>query len=180
MSWQDTFKRRWKAITSTLSIGALFIYLSGIFSDQPNIVVSSDLTLIPVSAQEYRPAQTYSTEFTVPPDTYRITISSNFVTDGASIPAIMVPELGVSPWSGVIIRAALVHDALYATELLPRSKADKALRSISLQDGLVPKKAEAVHRAVADWGGEVWAKHTPKSIAAARELVELKLLTNAP
>lgn len=178
MSWRDTCKRRWKMATSVLLGMVSGIYFWGVFSSQPDVPVTSTLSLVPVSAQEYRPAQDFTTEFTVSSNTYSITISSNFVTDGASIPSVLVPLLGVSPWSGIIIRAALVHDALYATEYLPRSKADDALLEISREDGMVEKKALAVHRAVSDCGSEVWAKHTSNSIAVARQHVVLRLISH--
>jgi hypothetical protein len=66
--------------------------------------------------------------------------------------------------------AALVHDALYAAELLPRKECDTEFQRLLLMSGVRPRKAYYYYTAVRAFGWAVWARHTQANIAEARKL----------
>ena len=103
-----------------------------------------------------------------------ISIRHGFRTDGASIPQSMRRYIG-HPFDYVRLIAALVHDAIYATHLLPRIVADwiyfVALRRCSH----MPRAyAFAEFLALRGGGKAAWNEKTPQSIAEARKLVSVK------
>ena len=97
-----------------------------------------------------------------------LTIRKGFRTDGGSIPKLF--QNIISPL-GVYLVAFLVHDALYATEYLPRSEADWILLEILQELGATWWRRNEVWSAVRIGGGFVWEDHTPETIAAARQMV---------
>ena len=103
-----------------------------------------------------------------------ISIRSGFRTDGASIPQSMRRYIG-HPFDHVRLIAALVHDAIYATHLLPRILADwiyfVALRRCSR----MPRAyAFAEFLALRGGGKAAWNEKPPQSIAEARKLVSCR------
>ena len=103
-----------------------------------------------------------------------ISIRSGFRTDGASIPQSMRQYIG-HPFDHVRLIAALVHDAIYATHLLPRILADwiyfVALRRCSR----MPRAyAFAEFLALRGGGKAAWNEKPPQSIAEARKLVSCR------
>ena len=103
-----------------------------------------------------------------------ISIRHGFRTDGASIPQSMRRYIG-HPFDYVRLIAALVHDAIYATHLLPRILADwiyfVALRRCSR----MPRAyAFAEFLALRGGGKAAWNEKTPQSIAEARKLVSCR------
>ena len=80
----------------------------------------------------------------------QLTIKTGYAWDGPSGPVAATPDL---------MRASLVHDALYQMmrlSLLPPSEwkdfADKLLREICLQDGMVHFRAQYIYMAVQHFG----------------------------
>jgi hypothetical protein len=162
--------RLWrKAVIGAL--GGVGIYLAAILAHQPDVSLSDGPMIQAVGLSEYRLAQDYRTAFTVAGKRYGIEIKAGFVYDGASIPAALRYPLGLDPLSGCLMRGALVHDALYGSELLPRDVADTALLVIAQEDGTEGRKARAIYRAVHDAGAIVWSRHTPESVEQARAMV---------
>ena len=95
-------------------------------------------------------------------------IKAGFVFDGASIPRWLWSVIG-SPFDPNWIAAALIHDALYAAELLSRKLCDKELLwAMRLTSKIGRDNARRFFVAVDTFGGWVWRRHTPKSIMDAR------------
>ena len=105
---------------------------------------------------------------------YIVEVGAGFVFDGASEPRAAWTELGLTPFSGVSLRASLTHDALYCSQWLPRTVADGIFREILLADGVQKDKAETMFRAVSDFGEVVWAKHSGTDVEVARIKVSVK------
>ena len=85
-----------------------------------------------------------------------ISIRSGFRTDGASIPVPLRRFIG-NPFDTVRLIAAVLHDALYLSHLLPRIVADFIY-----------------YLALRARGKEAWQEKTPESIAEARKLVRCR------
>lgn len=101
-------------------------------------------------------------------------------TDGAST-GFASHISGYEHFRGDTFPAAFAHDQLYATELVDRETADGILRDLLIANGVSPERAEVYFAAVRMFGGDVWAKHTPESIAQARQFVSiLPLVSPAP
>lgn len=107
---------------------------------------------------------------------FLITIDSGFYWDGASIPRFAWTIVG-SPFTGYYTVAALVHDALYGSEIIPRSECDRVFNEI-MEDWNVPiVKRQTMYRAVRWFGNGVWSKHTQELVEGIRkhiEFIELK------
>lgn len=108
---------------------------------------------------------------------YTLRVAPPFTTDGGSVPRAFWRVCG-HPF-GRQLMAYLVHDALYATELVPRKNADAILYDMMRADGATMIQCGAEYTAVRTFGGAVWEKHTRKSIRLARELVTLDLRKEA-
>lgn len=158
----------WTPIFGTL--GAIGIYLAAMWHNQIGWVTTGGPVLTPASATEYRVVQDY----TATVSGVTVAIKAGFTYDGASIPRAAWSALGLEPFSGCLCRGALLHDALYAAELLPRETADAILHAAILADGCEPHKAQAIYRAVSDCGVIVWSRHTAESVVAARGLVSIR------
>jgi hypothetical protein len=96
-----------------------------------------------------------------------------FWTDGVSVPQLMWSFIGITPFSMPEFAWALPHDLLYASELMPREECDEMLYVWSEAVGNSWLKRASVYRAVRNFGGFVWSKHTKESIEAARQVVQL-------
>ena len=102
------------------------------------------------------------------------TLRPGLRTDGASIPRAFWRVLGC-PLRDRHAPAAVLHDALYATELLPRDRAD-ALFLEALQDIGVPAwRSRTLWAGVRAGGAMVWSGHIPEQVRSAREYLEVRL-----
>lgn len=102
---------------------------------------------------------------------FYLTVHPGFKTDGGSIPDIfqnIIAPLGKN------LLAFLVHDALYATEYCTRAQADWILLELCEYLGASWPRRNAIYLSVRAGGWPVWGKHTKKSIATARALIEFK------
>ena len=98
-------------------------------------------------------------------------VKAGFVTDCASIPRIA--RIFYTPTNPKFRAAAIGHDALYASEILPRDEADNALRSwMKLQHNNAIRRG-LFYAAVRAGGGFVWGGHSKASIAKARAFVDI-------
>ena len=118
----------------------------------------------------YRLAETYRAR--LPVDGRMLIIGARYETDGASIPRILWRL--AHPFQPRYVAAALVHDALYGAELLPRHRADEIFRRLLREDNVPRWKARAMWLAVRSFGWLVWRGHTPASIRKAGRLVNLQ------
>ena len=93
-------------------------------------------------------------------------------SDGASIPRILWPFVGPR-FAATTFPAAFCHDMLYMAELVTRSQADREFMRLLLMFGVSGIKARLYWLAVRGFGGFVWARHTPDTIAEAQMFAEL-------
>lgn len=168
----STWQKYRKAIIGSLA--GIGVWIAAILAFQPAVSPPA-IPLWHSGINEWIVTNNYQTTETVSGMTYTVTIKEGFETDGASIPDLLVAPLGLSRDAASIIRGALIHDAIYASELLDRQTADSILYAACLKDGMDPDKAVAVWRAVHEWGFVVWDRHTPESIAMARSMVSISV-----
>ena len=133
--------------------------------------------------------------FIIPDFDIKITLKKGFRSDGASLPRSLWRCIG-HPFFHSYLLAALLHDALYQTELLPRRLADMIFRRFMAQLardenrrcwlaattklGKARTWIKGRWRLARPWimwvgvrlgGGFVWRVHTAAGKAASRELV---------
>ena len=90
---------------------------------------------------------------------YEITVMKSFTTDGASIPRIFWSILG-SPFYGVLLYAAIIHDGLYTAMVLERRECDRILKKISLDLSMNVIQAYTIWAGVRIGGWLHWKKDT--------------------
>jgi hypothetical protein len=86
----------------------------------------------------------------------RIIVPNGFVTDFAS-----VPRVPVAYWlfGGEANAAAVIHDYLYTTGILPKSVADSVFYEAMRASGIGLLRARFMYWGVAYGGGVAWAAH---------------------
>jgi hypothetical protein len=97
-----------------------------------------------------------------------ITLKKGFWTDGASIPRFAWRLVG-HPFSMPVLPCALIHDALYAGELVERSKADMIFLELMKKAKVSRIKRNIIYVAVRLGGGIPWARHKIDGILEARK-----------
>jgi hypothetical protein len=103
-----------------------------------------------------------------------ISIRAGFRTDGASIPVPMRRFIG-NPFDTVRLIAAVLHDALYLSHLLPRIVADFIYYLALRQCSHMPRAyAFAEFLALRGGGKAAWNEKTPSDIAEGRRLVRVR------
>ena len=93
----------------------------------------------------------------------RITVKDGFYTDGASIPRAVWAVVG-HPFEDYL-GPAVIHDALYASQIFPRKVADQALRDLCKVLPVSAWKRRALYSAVRLFGGFAWRNKTEADIA---------------
>lgn len=96
-----------------------------------------------------------------------LVVLEGFASDGASIPRLLWPLVGPR-YAPRTFPAAFAHDALYASELLPRRQADDEFRLLLVLTGVSRFAARAYWCGVRAFGWAVWRRHTLTSVTAAR------------
>ena len=104
---------------------------------------------------------------------YRITVKKGFDFDGASIPQALWSVYG-NPLSGKFRIAALVHDALYASEKLPRELADDIFLDLMKQHEVGYMKRQTMYYAVRSAGWYVWRRNTKEEIEKYKEFINVE------
>lgn len=99
-------------------------------------------------------------------------IDQGFTTDGASIPRVAWGLVG-HPFDERYIRAALLHDALYAAEIMARRDADEEFRAALERDGVGLVRRNLFFFSVRCGGSAVWARHRRGLVEAARRVVRI-------
>lgn len=103
-----------------------------------------------------------------------ISIRSGFRTDGASIPVPLRRFIG-NPFDTVRLIAAVCHDAIYATHIVPRIVADIIYYLALRQCSHMPRAyAFAEYLALRAGGKAAWNEKTPESIAENRKFVRMR------
>ena len=103
-----------------------------------------------------------------------ISIRSGLRTDGASIPVPMRRFIG-NPFDTVRLIAAVLHDALYLSHLLPRIVADLIYYLALRECSHMPRAyAFAEYLALRARGKDAWNEKTPESIAENRKFVRMR------
>ena len=123
-------------------------------------------------------AQTYKlkSSLTFENDWIKVTIKSGLMTDGASIPRAFWSIIGC-PLMGKYVGSALVHDALYDSQLTTREEADKLFIEMLADNGVGTVKRKLMYWAVRTGGGSFWNNkeiHTPEHLEEMRQFVTVK------
>jgi hypothetical protein len=98
-------------------------------------------------------------DFSYEDDSIQVTIKSNFITDGASIPKIFWSIVG-NPLENDLLKPAIIHDGLYTLMQLKRLECDKLLKEMMLFNGTSKAKTYFIYYAVRFFGGSHWKKDT--------------------
>jgi hypothetical protein len=102
-------------------------------------------------------------------------VTSGFVSDGASIPRFLwsLPFAGPR-YHPKTFASAFVHDALYASELLPRKECDLEFKRLLIMAGAGFTRSRTYYLSVRSFGWAVWMGHSKGSVAEARGFVSLR------
>lgn len=87
-----------------------------------------------------------------------VQVNPKFDFDAISIPKVMW-SLVDSPFTGKAVRAAVLHDALYASEWFARDVCDKLFLEAMESDGVSWIKRNLMYYAVRAFGWTVWKGH---------------------
>jgi hypothetical protein len=98
-------------------------------------------------------------DFSYEDEYIKITIKSNFITDGASIPKLFWSIIG-NPLENDLLKPAIIHDGLYTLMQLKRLECDKLLKEMLLFNGTSKMKAYLIYYIVRLFGGSHWKKDT--------------------
>ena len=104
---------------------------------------------------------------------YSITVKKGFDFDGASIPQALWSVYG-NPLSGKFRIAALVHDALYASEKLSRKLADDIFLDLMKQHKVGYIKRQTMYYAVRSVGWYVWRGHTKEEVEKYKGFIDVE------
>lgn len=167
MSIKDHLKAFWRRYFGGGLVG---LAIAAIWAVQPNVPVVSSPVVRWVDNLNIELVN----DFVITTRQYIITEKAGYRSDGASEPRATWTALGMQPFSGASIEASLAHDGLYQGELLPRAECDLVFRELLFKAGVESNKCEIMYQAVDRAGKVVWGKHTPSSIAAARQLVSVR------
>lgn len=99
---------------------------------------------------------------------WRLTVKPEFTTDGGSI-----PRLARRLWTpiGPYLVAYIVHDYLYAAELVDRSEADYILLELLESLGACWVDRNAQYAGVRAGGRAVWLEHNKEEVQELKEAV---------
>ena len=104
---------------------------------------------------------------------YRIIVKKGFDFDGASIPRALWGLYG-NPLSGKFRIAALVHDALYASQKVPRELADDIFLYLMKQHRVGHMKRQTMYYAVRSVGWHVWKGHEETEVKKYKEFINVE------
>jgi len=102
---------------------------------------------------------------------YHINVYGGWVTDGASVPKLF--QNIFSSYGENTIFGAIIHDALYMSEALPRDVCDTIFLEILELKGVSLLKRRAMYRAVRIFGGFVWKKHNKNDVSKAKQFINV-------
>ena len=108
---------------------------------------------------------------------YKITVKKGFDFNGASIPQALWSVYG-NPLSGKFRIAALVHDALYASQKLPREVADAIFLDLMKQHEVGYMKRQTMYYAVRSAGWYVLRRNTKEEIETYKEFINVEKINS--
>ena len=108
---------------------------------------------------------------------YRITVKKGFDSDGASIPQVLWSVYG-NPLSGKFRIAALVHDALYASQIVSRELSDKIFLDLMKQHKVGHPKRQSMYYAVRSAGWYSWKQLTKEEIETYKEFINVEKINS--
>ena len=108
---------------------------------------------------------------------YKIIVKKGFDFDGASIPQALWSVYG-NPLSGKFRIAALVHDALYVSQKLPRELADAIFLDLMKQHEVGYMKRQTMYYAVRSAGWYVWRRNTKEEIETYKEFINVEKINS--
>ncbi len=104
---------------------------------------------------------------------YRIRVKKGFDFDGASIPQALWSVYG-NPLSGKFRIAALVHDALYASQIVSRELSDKLFLDLMKQHEVGYVKRKTMYYAVQTAGLYSWKQPTKVELEKYKEFIDVE------
>ena len=104
---------------------------------------------------------------------YKITVKNGFDFNGASIPQSLWSVYG-NPLSGKFRIAALVHDALYASQKVSRELADAIFLDLMKQHEVGYLKRQTMYYAVRSAGWYSWKQLTKEEIETYKEFINVE------
>ena len=88
---------------------------------------------------------------------YKLTIKKGFIWDGGTIPRVCWSAMGITPHGTIECEVAfLVHDVLYATQLLPQYVCDEILCDLILAYGGTDIMVQPIFGAVQAFGKPIY------------------------
>jgi hypothetical protein len=166
MRFKDHLRAFWRRYCGG---GILGIVLAAIVAVQPDVPVLQSPVVKWHSNTDIELFQPYAVTTTAG----IVTMDTGFRSDGASEPPAAWTALGLHPFSGATIRAALTHDAMTRAELRDAETCNRVFYEILMQDGVEPNKALCMHEAVCRASDAVWARHTTESVSEALRYVTI-------
>ena len=104
---------------------------------------------------------------------YKLTVKKGFDFDAASIPKWLWSIYG-SPLNGNYVVASLIHDALYASQTLPRELADAIFLDLMKQHKVGYLKRQSMYYAVRSAGWYRWKQSTKEEIENYKEFINVE------
>ena len=114
-------------------------------------------------------------DYTVYVKNYKITVKEGFIFDGASLPRVTWSLIGC-PFIGAYTIPALIHDALYASEIVSRQEADSIFLALLEEYGVSYLKRYSMYWGVRAGGGLVWLKHTAETVNESKKYITIETL----
>ena len=108
---------------------------------------------------------------------YKITVKAGFDFDGASIPQALWSVYG-NPLSGKFRIAALIHDALYASQIVSREVADAIFLDLMKQHEVGYLKRQSMYYAVRSAGWYSWKQLTKEEIEEYKEFIDVEKINS--
>ena len=103
-----------------------------------------------------------------------VKVKRGLPTDGASITKLAWSIIG-SPFNSKYVGSAIIHDGLYASNLVTRAHADRIFLEMLKHNGVGLIKRKVMYHMVKLFGGLAY-KRSPEEIEASSKFVEVKLL----
>ena len=95
-------------------------------------------------------------------DGWRIEVLPGWYTDGASIPRLL--RWYADPFGGPYAAAAVLHDALYRSQLLTRVESDQVFRAAMIDAGVRRAQAWVLWAGVRIGGWMAWSAKEPDQV----------------
>ena len=108
---------------------------------------------------------------------YKITVKKEFDFDGASIPQALWSVYG-NPLTDKYKIAALVHDVLYASQIVSRELSDKIFLDLMKQHKVGYIKRQTMYYAVRSAGWYSWKQLTKEDLEKYKEYVNVEKINS--